>query len=281
MAKKGSTIPETAPVASIEHDHSPFEAFLEKHLARLIWIFLVLMVAAALFVTWRLLAERKKRAADEAFTSANTVEELQTVADSHDGSVAGGSALYILAERHLTEGREEEGTAALQKFIDTYSSHPLHDRAVLTRGIREHKAANYANALEFLDQAAGSERQDVAGMARLYKGDTKTAQALEARANGSLDQARSLLEEARTIFEDLKEDDRVPDVFSNMAEARTENMAHLVPGKNAVAPSETPAAQDPAADPQPEPIAPDPAVPEPIVPDAETVVPDADLPGPE
>jgi predicted negative regulator of RcsB-dependent stress response len=117
------------PEAKFEWTHSQFEAFLERHFKALLAALGAVALTVGGWLVWKQRVEEKRVREGEAFAGAETLDDYKKVIANHPGSMAGGSAQFmianLLAQNNDIAGALEE----LQKFAANYPTHPLADQA--------------------------------------------------------------------------------------------------------------------------------------------------------
>ena len=105
---------EKAPTLVGEKPEAGIEEILEKHGKKI--AALLIAVVAALGITFfvRAKKESNRREAGEALTAAVTRDDLGRVAELYSGTLAGGNALLLLAERQIAAKQEDKAKETLE-----------------------------------------------------------------------------------------------------------------------------------------------------------------------
>ncbi len=117
------------PVAELEYEHSPLEDAVIRYRKQLILVVVLAVVGSVGYLGNKLWKEGQHKEAALAFTRAQTVGDLRTVASSHAGQTAAGNALLNAALLLNGEGKPKEAVEELKKLLSTYPQHPLADLA--------------------------------------------------------------------------------------------------------------------------------------------------------
>ncbi|MEM7384669.1 MAG: tetratricopeptide repeat protein, partial [Verrucomicrobiota bacterium] len=239
--------PEEVPVATIEHQHSTVEQFLEDHKNAVIIGFVAIMLGTIGWATVTYINQKKHSEASQAFTSATTVEDLSRVADEQKGSVSGGSARLVLAQKLWADGKKEESNDALTKFMEQFPDHPRFFSAVVAKGLQAHANGDFATARSSFGEVIGSDKApaDLSQQAQLFLGDLEVAEGMKLMKEGNEEGAKGLFDKGKIAYENLKAAITEDNVFMNSVSERMERIKHLgIP--YAEAPPEPPAPEEPA-----------------------------------
>ena len=148
------------------------EAWLEKNFKSVIVGAVVLIAVVIVGGVVRYRTDAVAREAGAAFTSAETVEELDAVISTHSGSQAAANALLAKAEQLWEKNQKDSSVAALQKFLETHGSHSLAPLAKLGLASKLDAMGEKAKAKsqyeELISQHADS---DVTPLAEIRLGD--------------------------------------------------------------------------------------------------------------
>ncbi len=223
----GST--SSVPVATIEHDNSALEDFVEQNKSKLILAMLALLVIIVAFLVMRYLKESGVSEAAAALTGAESVEELdKVIADFPKETVAGSAALMKVTK--LSEAdKDDEAYEALKQFVETHKNHPLYYKGVADLGLREHAKGNLDEAITHLKEASlpGNAPAFIEQTALQRLGDALIAKGREAMQSGDEAAAKGLFEEAKTAFTDLETKAPENSVLRRTAEQRKDLIPHL------------------------------------------------------
>ena len=146
--------PDKAPELVGEIPTNGLEEFLENHGKKTAFIILAAVLAFGLFYFFKSKAEAARVKAAEAFVSAATIDDLKAVADKYAGTVPGGNALLMLADRQLDLDKPKEAKATLEKFVANHSGDPLYQNGVFALGCVEEELGNADAALGHFQKVA-------------------------------------------------------------------------------------------------------------------------------
>jgi len=148
---------------------SDVEAFVDKYKIQLLLGFIGIIVVISLaFILQATNLERQTELA-HAFTSAETIEELETVATKYKGTVAAGNALIRKAALLEEEGKRDDAQSTLVGFITNYPDHPRKDQALLVLGRLAEGEEKWGLARSYYQQVDLD--SEVIGYAKLHLGD--------------------------------------------------------------------------------------------------------------
>lgn len=218
--------PSQVPVATIEHDNSQVEDFLEQHKSKLILAGVAVLVAVVAWVGIKFAKESGFSEAAGALTGAETIEELRGVIKEYPDIVVAGTASLFIIDQLQKEEKADEAYTALKDFVASHPDHPLYPKGLSDLGLQEHVKGDLEEAVSLLRKASTREAF-IAHPALLRLGDAITAQGLEAMQNGDVETAKSLFSEAQVVYENLEErvgDDRD---LGSVAKRRRERLPHL------------------------------------------------------
>ena len=117
------------PVAELEYEHSPLEDAVIRYRKQLILVGILALLGTVGYFGSKLWKESQHKNAALAFTRAETVGELRSVATAHAGQPAAGNALLKAAQLLAQDGKGKEAIEELNQFLTTYPQHPLADLA--------------------------------------------------------------------------------------------------------------------------------------------------------
>ncbi len=121
--------PAAVPVAELEYEHSPLEDAVIRYRKQLVLVGVLAVLGSVGYFGSKLWKESKHKEASLAFTRAQNIGELRSVADKFAGQNAGGNALLKAAQLLNDEGKGKEALEELNKFLAAYPKHPLADLA--------------------------------------------------------------------------------------------------------------------------------------------------------
>ena len=162
-----------APVAVLEYEPSGFEHTLIKHKSKLILVSVLAVAGTVGYWGWRIVSESAQKSEAVAFTRAETVNDLKSIAEQHSGKPGAGSALILAAEK-LSAERPGEAIGLLKDFLAKNEKHPLRDLASF-RIAEYFVASNDAASAEKEYDAVAKAATPFSAFALLRLGDLKLA----------------------------------------------------------------------------------------------------------
>ena len=212
------------PVATIEHEASALEEFVDEHKSRILWGIIAVLAIVVGTMVFKYRSESNFSAAAGVLTGAETIEELRKVVSDYPGEVVAGSALLIIADKLESE---EEKVAELKKFVDGYQGHPLHAKGRADLALIEQENGNFDDAISVLREITSADKKGFTAQNGLLRlGDALTAKGLAAMKEGDVDGAKKLFEEAKLALDDLE--DRTPsEGLKRTLTERRERLPHL------------------------------------------------------
>jgi tetratricopeptide (TPR) repeat protein len=227
--KPGST-PASVPVATIEHDHSKLERFLEDNAKGLLIALAGIFLAVCAFFVIQFLRSRAESEAARAFTSADTVEALRNAAENHSGKIAAGSALLELADRLWKEDKKDESRETLETFLASYQNHPRRHAAYLALAIQDQAGDNFDKADENLSKAMGSDvPADIDQLARIRLAGLLVARAIHAKQSGDTEATARFVKEADASYDALL-GGKLPALYKAQIEDSRRRLNLIAPG---------------------------------------------------
>ena len=175
------------------------EKFIEDNSRKLVWLFIIALVALCAFAFIHHQNTLKGYEAAEAFTGAKTVEDCDLVISRYPGTTAAANALLLKADLLWEQNKKSTAVEALKEFTTKDASNPLAVFALLGLGskldamgeIKEAQAVFQRITTEFASSEA-------APLAQVRLGDLLWAQ-------GKSDEAKKAYEELAVKFPDLAE----------------------------------------------------------------------------
>lgn len=166
------------------------EKFLEDNFRKLVWFFVILVIALIAFGIFRHQSTLKSHEAAEAFTSAKTVEDCDLVISRYPGSTAAANALLLKSELLWDQNKKSSAVDELKAFISQYPNHPLATNVLLGLGSK-------------LD-AMGDQKEAQSVFERIVNEFTSSEAAPLAQVRlGDLLWAAGKQEEAKKAYEDI------------------------------------------------------------------------------
>ncbi|MGI8602994.1 MAG: YfgM family protein [Verrucomicrobiales bacterium] len=187
---KLAATPDVPPEARIEWQQSGFEQFLERHFKKLLIVLALIAAGTAVFLVYRQHQGEQRLREAQAFTSATTIEDYKKFIANYPGSVAAGSARFMVANLLAEAGSVNEAVEELDRFLLEHADHPLRDHAAFRVAVLTMEKGDAKAGLEKLEAfIRGYPESELAPLARLRQGD---AFALSGQP-----------EEARKVYEQL------------------------------------------------------------------------------
>lgn len=217
------------PVATIEHDNSQLEEFVEQNKNKLLAAIALFLIIIIGFVGFRFVQDSGASKAAGALTAAKTIEELETVVSDFPNSVVAGSAELLIAGRLAAQDKDDESYAKLEAFVNNRKEHPLYYQGLSDLGLKDHVKGDLAKAVERLKEASSASEapEFVQQTALLRLGDALTAQGLGAMAEDNVEAAKARFAEAQIAFEDLESRAGENTAYQRSAKQRRERLPHL------------------------------------------------------
>jgi predicted negative regulator of RcsB-dependent stress response len=98
------------------------EKFLEDNFRKLVWLFIIVVIAIIAYGFIRHQSTLKANEAAEAFTSAKTVEDCDLVISRYAGTNAAANALLLKADLLWDQNKKTSAVDALKEFTSKHSS---------------------------------------------------------------------------------------------------------------------------------------------------------------
>lgn len=178
MADKPENTPaEELGEAVVESDvPSGAEAFLEKNKRTLILAICLVLLGSAAFIILNNVSKEKEREAANAFTLAETAEQFRQVSIDYQGTVAGGNALLMKADRETKEQNSKEATATLTEFVAAYQDHPRYAQGLFALAAQAQSNGDNDDAKRRFQEIVDSKSQsELAPLALMRLGDLAVA----------------------------------------------------------------------------------------------------------
>ncbi|MEM0898258.1 MAG: tetratricopeptide repeat protein [Verrucomicrobiota bacterium] len=188
------------------------EEFFENHLKKILLGGVVIAVGAGAWIFMKEASKVKEASAAEAFTSALTQSDLETVLNEHKGTNAAGNALLMIAERLLTTGKAEDAKIRLNEFLSNYQDHPRRSQAEFAlAGIAEETGDTATARQQFQAVVDGGGDLGALAMIRLANLDV---------ADGELESAEATLNGVMQRF--------VGNPFINLLDSRRQDVRRMI-----------------------------------------------------
>ena len=194
------------------------EKFIEDNSRKLVWLFIIVVVALCAFAFIHRQNALKADEAAEAFTGAKTVEDCDLVISRYPGTNAAANALLLKAHLLWDQNKKSSAVEVLKEFTTKDASHPLAVFALLGLGSK-------------LD-AMGESKEAQAVFERILNEFPSSEAAPLAQVRlGDLLWAQSKTDDAKKAYEDLAV--KFPDVpeFQTLSQNRLDWIAASLPTK--------------------------------------------------
>lgn len=231
-----------APVATLEHQTSSFERFLEENLKTLLIAGGVIFVGIIGYVIFTYISESKAADQANAFTGAESVEDYREVINTYPGSLAAGNAQLMIGKT-LAEDDEKksEASAELRTFVESYADHPQRSQGMFLLASLLLEEDKKSEAIEQFDKViAEYPDSHLSPYAKLFKGDF-------AYEEGNIDAAQKIYSqvlmqhtgtEAAKLAEQRADQAKLdaPEIVAPRPEPVTEDSGPPAPGVGAPTP---------------------------------------------
>ena len=210
------------------------EKFLEDNARKLVWLFIIVVVAIIGFAWVKHQNKLTAEEAAEAFTSAKTVEDCDLVMSRYPGSNAAANALLLKADLLWDQNKKTTAIEALKEFTTKNASHPLAVFALLGLGTKLDAMGESKEAQSVFERILNEfSSSEAAPLAQVRLGDLLWAQ-------GKADEARKTYEDLAVKFPDLPE-------YQGISKSRLDWIAAALPTKEVDAPPAPKVEPKPAA----------------------------------
>jgi predicted negative regulator of RcsB-dependent stress response len=148
------------------------EAYFEKNKRKLLLVICLVLIGSAAYIILSSVSKEKSREASNAFTLADTSEEYRQVSIDYQGTIAGGNALLMKADRETQDKNPKEALATLTEFVDSYQDHPRYTQGLFA--IASHAQINGNNEdarSRFQEIVDTQSRSEFAPLALMRLGD--------------------------------------------------------------------------------------------------------------
>ena len=175
------------------------EKFLEDNFRKLVWLFVVVVVA---IVAYGIIHHQQTAAANEAaeeFTSAKTVEDCDLVISRHSGTNAAANALLTKADMLWKQNKKSSAVEALKEFTTKHAKHPLFVHTLLGLGTKLDAMGERKEAQAIFERITREfPTSEAAPLAQVRLGDLLWAE-------GKQDEAKKAYEDLAVKFPDMPE----------------------------------------------------------------------------
>lgn len=171
------TLRETsAPLGEIVQGPNKFEQFLDRNQKGLAILAVLLVLAALGLVIQRGIETSHQESAGAELVKADNLAGYQTLVDSNRDTVAGGSAMVLLADRQWADNKRDESIATLEKFIASSPDHAAIPSAKASLGAKLLAQGKTGEATKVFEGIIGSaDAKFIAPYALLSLGDIALA----------------------------------------------------------------------------------------------------------
>ena len=179
------------PVAELEYEHSPLEDAVIRYRKQLILVGVLAVVGSLGYFGSKLWKESKHKDAAIAFTRAQTVGDLRSVASAHAGQTAAANALLQAALLLASDGKGKEAIEELNKLLSTYPQYPETDLVKFRLADIQLQEGATQEAITRFQELAGTAGSPYAALSLLRMADQKWLE-------GKTDEAGKLYQELLT-----------------------------------------------------------------------------------
>ncbi len=182
------------PLAEISQGPGAFELFLDRNQKGLIVVAVLLALGAAGIVVYRGIEQSRQETAGQALNKAEDLQALQAVVTEHADTLAGHSAMVLLAEKQWGEGQQDASIETLRKFISSSQSHPALPTAQASLGSKLMSQGKTGDAAKvFQDMVDDPKARFLAPYALISLGDIS-------KVAGDLDKAEGFYKRVKSDF---------------------------------------------------------------------------------
>jgi predicted negative regulator of RcsB-dependent stress response len=184
----------TGPLGEISQGPNALEVFLDKHQKSLLGLAALLAMGAVGWVIYSGIESSRQKSAGAALSKASDIETYQSVVTGHPNTLAGASAMVLLANSQWTGNKQDEAVATLEKFISSFPEHPAYASAKANLGSKLMAQGKGPAAAKLFDElVADPSAKYIAPLALISLGDiSKTA--------GELDKAATAYAKVKSDF---------------------------------------------------------------------------------
>ncbi|WP_395751998.1 tol-pal system YbgF family protein [Prosthecobacter sp.] len=183
--------------ASQEVPSTGMEKFVEENFRKLVWGFILVVVALIAGAVIHSQNKAKANEASEAFTSAKTVDDCDLVISRYPGTNAAADALLLKADLLWDQNKKSSAVDALKDFTTKDASSPLVAYALLSLGSKLDAMGDGKEAQSVFERVVKEfTSSEAAPLAQVRLGDLLWAQ-------GKADEAKKVYEDVAVKFPDL------------------------------------------------------------------------------
>ncbi|OYW78103.1 MAG: hypothetical protein B7Z37_01120 [Verrucomicrobia bacterium 12-59-8] len=175
------------------------EKFIEDNSRKLVWLFIIAVVALCAFALVHHQNTRKAEEAAEAFTGAKTVEDCDLVISRYPGTTAAANALLLKADLLWDQNKKSSAVDALKEFTTKDAGNPLAVFALLGLGSKLDAMGESKEAQAVFERITNEfATSEAAPLAQVRLGDLLWAQ-------GKADEAKKAYDDLALKFPDMPE----------------------------------------------------------------------------
>ena len=175
------------------------EKFLEDNSRKLVWLFIITVVALCAYAIIQHQNTLKANEAAEAFTGAKTVEDCDFVISRYPGTHAAANALLLKADLLWDQNKKSTALEALKEFTAKDAGNPLAVFALLGLGSKLDAMGESKEAQAVFERITNEfASSEAAPLAQVRLGDLLWAQ-------GKADEAKKAYEDLAVKFPDMPE----------------------------------------------------------------------------
>lgn len=199
------------------------EKFMEDNARKILWLFIIVVVALCAYGVIRHQNTLKANEAAEEFTGAKTVDDCDVVISHHPGTNAAANALLLKADLLWDQNKKSSAVEALKEFVAKNANHPLAVYALLGLGSKLDAMGESKEAQAVFERITKEfASSEAAPLAQVRLGDLLWAQ-------GKTDEAKKAYEDLSVKYPDLPE-------FQTISQNRLGWIAAALPTKEVDAP---------------------------------------------
>ena len=173
------------------------EKFIDDNSRKLVWLFIIVVVALCAFALIHHQNTLKGYEAAEAFTGAKTVEDCDLVISRYPGTAAAANALLLKADLLWEQNKKSSAVDALKEFTTKDASNPLAVFALLGLGTKLDAMGESKEAQAVFERITTEfASSEAAPLAQVRLGDLLWAQ-------GKSDEAKKAYEELAVKYPDM------------------------------------------------------------------------------
>ena len=170
-------------------------AFWYLHKGKILALAALFVVALTGYAIQQMVERNSRLASEAAFAAATSAEDFKKVVANHAGTVAAANAELRLADLQRKDGKFDESTATLKRFVEQNPKHPLLGGAWLGIAQNLDAAGKVDDALAAYQKVATTYPTSYAAALALM------AQARLQKEKGQIDLAKRTYEQVATQFQ--------------------------------------------------------------------------------